>query len=261
MITTNPIFKDLLSSVQFLSRLPIPVALADESEPDFTRSSRLFPIAGLIITIPALVAMIVLGIFGVPAMVIAAIVIAIQVIVTGALHEDGLADCADGFGGGQTPEEKLEIMKDSRIGAFGVAALIMALLLRFALLSALISTSLMAGLLAYGAAQIVSRAVQVYFWQNLPSAKPEGLSSAYGEPDEGSVRWALGTGVIAALALTLFTFNVTSIFIAFILVLIAFLAFHMLCQKQINGQTGDTLGAIQILAEIAFLIGLTTFIA
>lgn len=261
MSFNNVILQDLLSCVQFLSRLPVANALANHDEPDFARSSRMFPLAGLLITLPATGVMVLLSLFGLPAMVIAAMVIATQLMVTGALHEDGLADCADGFGGGQTVEDKLAIMKDSRIGAFGVAALIMAFVLRFALLVSLINISLSAAILAYLAAQMLSRTVQVYFWHSLPAARSDGLASTFGQPNEQSIQVALAVGIISALTLSFLAFKGGSIFIGLIITLIAFLVFRAVCQKQIKGQTGDTLGAMQVIAEIAFLIGLLTFIS
>ncbi|MEP2943220.1 MAG: adenosylcobinamide-GDP ribazoletransferase [Hyphomicrobiales bacterium] len=259
MISNNLLFKDLTVCVQFLSRFPIPEILANHDKPDFKRSSRMFPVAGFLIAIPAISAMVLLGLLNVPPMAVAAVTIAIQLAVTGALHEDGLADCADGFGGGRTREDKLTIMKDSRVGAFGVAASIMALILRFALLTALIEVSLLAGILAYLASQMLSRAVQVYFWQSLPLARQDGLAASFGQPDERAMTWALATGIISALTLTFFAFPALSVFIGMVIVIIALIAFRTLCIKQINGQTGDTIGAIQIITEIAFLIGLTTF--
>lgn len=259
MISKNLLFKDFTVCVQFLSRFPIPELLASHDKPDFKRSSRMFPVAGLLIAMPAISAMVLLGLLNVPPMVVAAVTITLQLAVTGALHEDGLADCADGFGGGRTREDKLTIMKDSRVGAFGVAASIMALVLRFALLTALIEVSLLSGILAYLASQMLSRAVQVYFWQCLPPARQDGLAATFGQPDEQAMTWALATGIISALTLTFFAFPALSVFIGMIIVLIALIAFRTLCINQINGQTGDTIGAIQIITEIAFLIGLTTF--
>lgn len=258
-MTNNSTFKDLIACVQFLSRLPIPDLIAIHDKPDFARCSRMFPITGFLIALPAVGIMIFLSILDVPPMVSAAITIIVQLAVTGALHEDGLADCVDGFGGGRTREDKLTIMKDSRVGAFGVAASVLVLILRFALLSAFLETSLLAAITAYLAAQMLSRAVQVYFWQSLPPARPDGLAGSLGAPNSHATKSALATGIIGALTLTLFGFQAASVFLGLVMTISGLIAFRTLCKKQINGHTGDTIGAIQIISEIAFLIGLTTF--
>ena len=259
MISNQPLIKDLMACVQFLSRLPIPEFLANHDKPDLAKSSRMFPIAGLVISAPAIIVMMLLGLLDVPSQVIAAVVISIQLVVTGALHEDGLADCADGFGGGRNLEDKLAIMKDSHVGAFGVSASIMALVLRFVLLSSFLDISILAAILALLSAQLLSRAVQVAFWQSLPPARPDGLAGTLGQPDGAAIQWALAIGIIGAITLTFFAFPAISVFLSMAMTILAVIAFHLLCKKQINGQTGDTIGAIQIITEIAFLIGLTTF--
>ena len=119
---------------------------------------------------------------GLPPLVCAGLAVGALVIVTGALHEDGLADVADGFGGGATRERKLEIMRDSRIGAYGAAALALSLILRVAALSALLDHGLgaaAAGLILAGAA---SRAAALAPLALLPAARADGLGAGAGAP-------------------------------------------------------------------------------
>src|SRR5919107_3544644 len=131
---------DLARAVRFYSRLPVP-RLTFEGDPhalpDFRTMTRALPVAGLVIGIvPALVLGVALALRLGP-WLSAALSVAAMTLVTGAFHEDGLADTADGFGGGATPERRLAIMKDSLIGSFGGSALVLAFTLRIAALATL----------------------------------------------------------------------------------------------------------------------------
>ncbi|MEP1443919.1 MAG: adenosylcobinamide-GDP ribazoletransferase [Hyphomicrobiales bacterium] len=251
----------VLSSVQFLSRLPIPSSLANHDKPDFENGSWSFPLAGIVISLPALAIMMVSYVLGLPAEIIAALTIATQALVTGALHEDGLADIADGFGGGSTRERKLEIMKDSNVGAFGAVALVISFFMRFALLSSLLDISFAVALAGFLTAQIVSRAVQVWFWQSLPAAREDGLSSAFGTPSKQPARTAVLIGGLSLLLPLISGISPFSLALSIALIILLLVGFRKLCFDQIGGQSGDAIGAIQVLAEIAFLIGLLTFTA
>ena len=129
---------DFLACLRFYSRLPVPV-LPFEAEPyamlDFSTSVRVLPFAGFFIG--GLGGLVLWGasLLGLSPLIAAAFALSFLLLATGAFHEDGLADTADGLGGGMTIERKLEIMKDSRIGTFGGAALIMSLLLRTLLIA------------------------------------------------------------------------------------------------------------------------------
>ena len=133
------LLSDLLFCLRFYSRLPLPVfrfEAAPHSMGEFGRAVRLAPLAGLLIALPA--GLVLAGAGAVLAPELAAVLALMALAATtGAFHEDGLADVADGFGGGRTIERKLEIMRDSRIGAFGGVALGLSLLARWAALSAL----------------------------------------------------------------------------------------------------------------------------
>ncbi|MEP3232748.1 MAG: adenosylcobinamide-GDP ribazoletransferase [Hyphomicrobiales bacterium] len=249
----------ILSSVQFLSRIPIPDSLANHKKPDFENGSWSFPLAGIVICLPAVVIMVVAYALGLNAEIIAVLTIATQALVTGALHEDGLADIADGFGGGSTRDRKLEIMKDSSVGAFGAVALVISFLMRFALLSSLLDLSFFLAIAGFIAAQTVSRSVQVWFWQSLPAAREDGLSSTFGTPSPQSARTALLIGGGSVLLPLIAGVSIFSITISIGLIILLLVGFRKLCIQQIGGQSGDTIGAIQVLAEIAFLIGLLTF--
>ena len=130
--------RDLLACLRFFTRLPLPALPFDQSPhapPDMARIALMAPVAGAIIGAIAALALAIANLLGMPPLLGAALAIAALVIATGALHEDGLADVADGFGGGATRARKLEIMRDSRVGAYGAAALALALILRVAALA------------------------------------------------------------------------------------------------------------------------------
>ena len=249
----------VLSSVQFLSRLPIPASLANHEKPDFENGSWSFPLAGMVICLPALAVMSAAYLLGLNAEIIAVLTIATQALITGALHEDGLADIADGFGGGATRERKLEIMKDSSVGAFGAVALVLSFLMRFVLLSSLFDLSIFIAIAGFIAAQAITRAVQVWFWQSLPAAREDGLSSAFGTPSKQSAQIALLIGGSSLLLPLIAGVSVFSLAMSLALTILLLVGFRKLCVDQIGGQTGDAIGALQVLAEIAFLIGLLTF--
>lgn len=251
----------VLSSVQFLSRLPIPSRFANHDKPDFEKGSWSFPLAGMVICIPALIVMVLAYLLGLNTEITIVLTITTQALATGALHEDGLADITDGFGGGSTRERKLEIMKDSSIGTFGAVALITAFLMRFALLSSLLDISLFMAIAGFIVAQTVSRAVQVWFWQSLPAARVDGLSSTFGTPSKQSARTAILIGGASLLLPLISGVSIFSLAISLALIILLLIGFRKLCFDQIGGQSGDAIGAIQVLAEIAFLIGLLTFTA
>ena len=171
----------------------------------------------------------------------AVFVIALQVVMTGAMHEDGLADMADGMGG-FIIKNRLEIMKDSRIGAYGAIALVLALMARHIGISEMVASSLPLALAALGAG---SRALMVAIMAWLPNARPGGLSASAGKPEA----WpALGIG----LAFCLLAFGGSGFWVftgmALTVALVALIA-----KARFGGQTGDILGASQQSAEIVGL--------
>src|SRR6202140_3785417 len=127
---------DLKASVAFLTRLPVAGA-TPAAGADIARAAWAFPLAGVLVALIAAVVYAVAHKIGSPPWVAAALAVAATLAVTGCLHEDGLADTADGLGGGDTREHKLEIMRDSRVGAYGVCALTLSILLRVSAIASL----------------------------------------------------------------------------------------------------------------------------
>jgi len=176
----------------------------------------------------------------------AVIVIGTQIMVTGGLHEDGLADTADGLWGGWDKARRLAIMKDSRIGTYGVLALIIVTLLRWVALTALFAAGTpWAALIAAGA---MSRVPMAGLMAALPNARDTGLSQSVGRPGAAplglAVALALACGGVALGAVTI---------AAALWACVATAALGLVARSKIGGQTGDVLGASQQLAEVIVL--------
>lgn len=260
---------DLIDQVRFFSRLPVPDTLGSPyCLPVFARGAGMIPLAGLIIgLLPA--AVMSLGLMlSLPPLAVAGLAIGTQIILTGALHEDGLADVLDGFWGGMSPERRLDIMKDSRLGAYGVLGLVINLLLKTALLAGLITSALpITVALIYLSLFAVSRGPMVWLWYALPHARTSGLSHDAGQPDRLSMVIALvisiGFGIIPVACLYPLSTSSTGFFAGLTGTLLA-LAIAWGCAQvarhKIGGQTGDVLGACQQGCEMAYLLGLVAIL-
>jgi adenosylcobinamide-GDP ribazoletransferase len=229
---------DILSALGLLTRLPLPA-----HAPQGATAAWAWPLAGLAVALLVSLPLC----LGLPPGVTAVLILGLQALLTGGLHEDGLADCADGFWGGQTRERRLEIMKDSRIGSYGVMALLIVTLLRWTALTTLITSG--STLWALIAVACLSRAPMTLIMALLPNARPGGLSRAVGRP---SLTVAI-TGAALAASLALPAFGLWLI-PALILIGAVALTLALTAQAKIGGQTGDVLGASQQLTEAALLI-------
>ena len=236
---------DPIEAVQFLTRLPLPWTL----NPRGAKASWAWPLAGAVVgALAAVGASLALG-AGLPPNVAAALALSVQAGATGGLHEDGLSDSADGLWGGHTPERRLEIMKDSRIGSYGALALVLGVLIRWSALSALFAAGSVWGpLLALGA---LSRWPLLAMLWALPPAREGGLSRLIGRP--GTATLALGGAM--ALLLGLLAAGAQAVPAA-LAVLAVTVLWSLLVRGRLGGQTGDTCGAAQQLAEIAALLTL-----
>lgn len=182
---------------------------------------------------------------GLPPLGAAILALGAMMLLTGAMHEDGLADVFDGFWGGYTPERRLEIMRDSQIGTFGVLALLMVSLLRLSAISVL----LLSWWPAILAATVLSRAVMPILMSILPHARKDGLSRSVGQPSSGATALSLGIGSLISLFLLGAPAPIT-IGVALAMAL----GTAVLAKQKINGQTGDVLGAAQQLSEALILL-------
>jgi adenosylcobinamide-GDP ribazoletransferase len=235
---------DLLVAGALLTRLPLPHA------PDaaFARSAQAgwcYPLVGAVLAGLAGVVWSLCGVLALPGPVQAGVTLAALVAMTGALHEDGLADTADGLWGGHAPVRRLEIMKDSRIGSYGVLALVFGIGLRWLALGA-------AGPWALLAAASLSRAVLPAMMAALPFARPDGLARSVGAPSAATAALALGIGTVVAI------WAVGPVF-GLVAALVAGLAAALVgwvAVRKIGGITGDICGAAQQCAELVVLLAL-----
>ncbi|MBE9477557.1 MAG: adenosylcobinamide-GDP ribazoletransferase [Proteobacteria bacterium] len=238
------IMTDIPAAFSLLTRLPIPVD-HEVSGARAAIATWAYPLVGAVLGLIAGIIGSLLYWFGAPGSLAAIAALIALVIMTGGMHEDGLSDCADGFGGAMDKEKRLEIMKDSRIGAFGAVALILFILGRYSSMEVLIYTSFIPALIAVGAA---SRLPMVFAMYVMPNARGNGLSATVGKPPEASMA--------IALALTLLICFVcigwAGIFV-FGWAMIAAGIMACLAHRAIDGQTGDVLGAMQQWAEFAAL--------
>ena len=237
-----------LCAVQFLTRIPTP-ALRNFQPDWISRSARYFPLVGLLVGggcaavfwsaslvwsgwLPALLA------------------IAAGVLITGAFHEDGLADTADGLGGGTTVAKRLTIMKDSRIGTYGALALGLTLAIKAAALA-----TLPAGLGAWTlvAAHGAGRGASVLAMRALPYVGDAKVGKWKPSPADLSLAEVLTAVAVAGLPLALSPDGVVGL--AILIGAILALAVSLIARRLLGGYTGDVLGAIEQVFELGFVLG------
>lgn len=239
----------LLCAVQFLTRLPVPVS--PRFDPDWTtRSARYFPLVGQFVgALSGGVLLLADGLWSgwLPAL----LAVLAGVLITGAFHEDGLADTADGLGGGATRERRLEIMKDSRIGTYGALALGFCLALKVAALSQTPFVVAAAGLVA---AHGGGRAAAVVVMRLLPHVS-DPRSAKYRPAPDGVRTWEAALALlIAAWPLVLLPPGAWGIGLAAAIALA--LALALASRRLVGGYTGDVLGAVEQLFELGFVLGI-----
>jgi adenosylcobinamide-GDP ribazoletransferase len=229
--------RDLRVCLGFLTRFP--AGGGDVEAGALARGAWAFPLVGVALGGLAGAACFLGLLAGLPPLLAAILAIAVLVFSTGALHEDGLADVADGFGGGRDREAKLVIMRDSRIGAYGVIALVLSLLARIGALAAIAEPAFVASALIVS--ESLSRAAMVPAMGWLPAARDDGLATRAGQPGR--------TAIIVALALAALVAGIVAgPFHMVLMIAAAVLAgslVGLLAWRQIGGRTGDVLGAVQ----------------
>ena len=252
----RPFVEDLAACLRFYSRLNLPAAPGGAAMADFGKALRALPIAGAIIGGFGGAALFCARALGLPALPAEICAVAALVAVTGALHEDGLADVADGFGGGATREKKLEIMRDSRLGAYGAIALVLALMLRATSLAALAERGLGLAVFALICAGAASRTAGLLPLLLSTPARRDGAGAMMPRPTGETLRLALLLAGAASLPLLFAGLSVSQVIGANLAAALAAYAVARLAERQIGGYTGDVLGAAQQTAEIAALLAL-----
>ncbi len=244
----------LLMALRFLTRLPLPQAANYTPERDVT-ARRYFPLAGAAI---GLMMAVVYGaaLLALPQGVSVLLAIAAGLMVTGALHEDGLADTFDSFGG-SSREQSLEIMRDSRIGTFGTAALVMALAIKAA---ALVTLPAWAGASTLVAAHCLSRLSAVLARSSSRPARADGLAAERAAPLEGmDLAIAAGTGV-AVFVLCAFWTPFFALIAGLAGLVLGHVAIRVMAERRLGGYTGDTLGGVQQMGELGFMLGVAAWL-
>ena len=252
---------DAARCLRFYSRLPTPPLPWEgdpHAPPDFAVTPRALPLAGAVIGATGAVALGLAHLLGFGPALSAALAVAAIVIATGAFHEDGLADTADGFWGGHDRERRLEIMRDSRIGSYGAAALGLSLLLRIVAFATIMERS---G--ALGAAMVLmvftalSRTAALDVMMTLEPARTSGASHAVGRPLSRTVAIAWALCVALGLVLGLIGgLPLAGLALAFGAAALAGRGMTALARAKLGGSTGDVIGAAQQVAEVAALLAL-----
>jgi adenosylcobinamide-GDP ribazoletransferase len=245
---------DLLAAVTFLTRLRLRRASAEEPVATSLASATwAFPLVGVVIGIIGGIVYVVAFAIGLPALAAALIAIGATALATGGLHEDGLADTADGLGGGTTRDEKLSIMRDSRTGVYGVLALVFSVALRVVALGQIDQGWRVLGALI--AAHALARGLLPFALRFMEPARSDGLGATAGRPEQSFVLWSCGIAIVVALVAAGIRPGLSAaIAAAAVAAVIAWLA-----QRQIGGFTGDVLGAIEQGGEVAALLAIAAW--
>jgi adenosylcobinamide-GDP ribazoletransferase len=230
---------DISGALRLLTRLPMPASDRIAGP----RAAWAWPLAGAVVG--GLAAL--LGLVALPlgAGVAAALVLGAQAMMTGAMHEDGLADTADGLWGGWEPARRLEIMKDSHIGTYGVMALLVLGLVRWSAITTLLTDGMWWGLIAVA---VLSRAPMAVLMAVMPNARGKGLAQSVGRVPQASAGVAALIGLAAAGCL-----GWSGLWMVLATAVVVF-ALALVARAKIGGQTGDILGASQQIAEAAGLV-------
>jgi adenosylcobinamide-GDP ribazoletransferase len=248
---------DMMRSLSFLSRIPVNDIFFEDDHRPLGQMVRAFPVAGFLIALPAACLAALLTWANADPLMSAAIVLCVATLITGALHEDGLADTADGFGGGRTKERALDIMKDSRIGTYGAIALVLSFLIRASAIAALMRVLSPFGVAAcLIATACFTRCLMVWHWQTLSPARDGGIAAMAGQPGERERKGAIIYGLTIAVFLCLPFFWPSLLVIVLAALLGVTYLFNRLCDRKIDGHTGDTIGATQQITEIVMLVAL-----
>ena len=250
----RPWYEDLLQALRFLTRIPV----ADDTPANsasLRRAARAFPLTGLVVGGAGALVILFAAPFGIPATVTIMLALATMVLLTGGLHEDGLADSSDALFATTDPDERMKILKDSSSGVFAMLALIFVILIKWTVLTAIMEESSLFAASAIVAASIVSRIaflVPVCFMNPI---KEDGLGAALGSLNPASLILPLGVGA-GALFFVLFG-NIIAIATSLIAAAVIAFGISILAEKKLGGYNGDIAGATQQISEAVALVSFT----
>jgi adenosylcobinamide-GDP ribazoletransferase len=241
--------RDFWLCLGFFTRLPVKSVVGSLSE-----SVRGFPLAGLVVGLIGGLVYYLGYQIGLSALLAALLAVAATGIVTGALHEDGWADVCDALGARGGVEKRLEILRDSRLGSYGGLALIFGTAIKVSAIAALAAPELVAGALV--AAHALARGVLPLVMSRMDLARTDGLAAGAGRPSIAAANWSLAI----ALVIAVFAIAPVAALVALVAALAATWLIARLAQRKFGGYTGDVLGAVEQVAEMAILINLVTLI-
>lgn len=243
---------ELLLALRFQTRLPVPF-MRTLDLPPLAQAMRFFPVAGALVGAVIGAMLVGAALLGLPPMLAGVVAVAGGMFLTGGQHEDGLADMADGFGGGETREQRLDIMADSRLGTFGTSALALSLMARVVILAELLSLPNLQVILLLAGVAAFSRALVVdLLWATRP-ARQDALMAYPGRPNRAVTLFALITGGAMVTAVGSFFVAPEAGMMALVAALVVTAGLRALSMRLIGGQTDDVAGAAQVLSEIAML--------
>lgn len=257
----NParLLADLAAAIRFFTRIPLPERIP-HTRPDMEAMAPMLPLVGALVGLIGLIVHLIGLTLHLGPLVSAILAVAAMTVATGALHEDGLADCADALGAGN-PARRLEIMKDSRVGAFGVLALIFLIFLKVSAISGLSAAGWGASGAAIVAAAGLSRLGGIWVLHLLPAARADGASASAGRTSRHAALLAAASAVVIAGALVIPYYGVAAAIVALAASCLCFQGVTIMARRLIGGQTGDVAGAAIAVGEIAFLLALLIFAA
>lgn len=245
------LLEDLSMGLGFYSRLPL--RGRRHEAPELNRIALALPFTSIVIGVAPALLLVALTLIGLPGIFAAGLAVGLLLVLTGAMAEDGLADAADGLFGGATATRRLEIMRDSRHGTYGVLALVLFLLLRIVAIGAIAAGHSIGVAGVWLAAMLLARSGSLWLAVVLPPARTDGLSAAMG----GVTRPAFGLGAAIAVILGIVLAGPVAGFFGLLLTMILLVAvtagWTLACQRLVGGQTGDLIGALQALLELAAL--------
>jgi adenosylcobinamide-GDP ribazoletransferase len=243
-------WNDLKLCLVFLTRLPLHLDTATQNR-SLAQAATLFPVVGIFVGLVGAFMLFMARTVGIPELAAAALCLTATILLTGALHEDGLADVADGFGGGLGKARKLEIMRDSRIGSYGVLAIGLSLILRVTLIAGITghleSFWELAGVLV--TMHAIGRGLLPAVMAVLPLARSNGLAVHADRPSGRKAAFAF----IISLLIAVICLGPAAGISGIVTAAIAVAAMTWLARRLIGGYTGDVLGASEQIGEIVAL--------
>lgn len=248
---------EFLNALRFMTIVPVPSSETAIAPDWLSRCARYFPVVGIGVGLVSAVVLLLADRIWSP-VVASLLAVAASILVTGALHEDGLADTADGLGGGSSVEKRLAIMKDSRIGTYGTLALAFSLSLRVAALADMPSWTAAAALISAHAA---ARITPAFVMNALPYAgDTAAMKVSYVDASVSTHDRRFALVVVLCALLPLAFISILSLISGLLVGAALAAAVTYWARQRINGYTGDVLGAIEQMFEIGFLLGVAAVV-